>query len=502
MNTSVEALEGNRVKITVTVDEAAVVAQFKQTYRQLAGQYSIPGFRKGKAPRGVINNVLGKDAVAAQVTDAVVNDSCGRAIDAAEVFPVGKPSFDDDMPLVVDGQAYTYSFELGVTPEVELSGYDAVSFALPAEGATDAEVDAEVDALTAHYVEFVDAAANAKVKEDGFVSMTVAATDAKGERMEALCAEGRQYGLGSGSWPADFDAELVGMKKGEQKQFELEFEGAPVSFDVTVNAVQKKKQLELTDEWVKSTFGLEDVADLRKNISEGITSQKAAVLPRMKEARALEALLERVTDEAPEAMVEGAEQQLVQDFFQQLQRQGLTFDAYLAAQDLTPQQFREDVKKQAADTVKQDLALDAWARHAGIAVTDEDVSAEFARSGAEDPAAVEKSWRDAGQIHLVRQGVLRQKALESVLEGAVITEEQPEGEAEKKPAKKASAKKAAKKKDADAEADAEKGADEAPAKKPAKKASAKKADAKDEGTEKAAKAKKKAADKPADESAE
>ena len=115
-------------------------------------------------------------------------------------------------------------------------------------------------------------------------------------------------------------------------------------------------------------------------------------------------------------MRESAEATLIQDFFQQLQSQGMTFDRYLMQQGITPDQFKEDVKKQAADVAKQDLALDAWARHFGMEATDEDVTAEFQKSGVEDPAALEKEWRANGQLHMVRQGIMRTKAVYDLME--------------------------------------------------------------------------------------
>ncbi|MFR4802483.1 MAG: hypothetical protein ACLT98_03600 [Eggerthellaceae bacterium] len=112
--------------------------------------------------------------------------------------------------------------------------------------------------------------------------------------------------------------------------------------------------------------------------------------------------------------------------FTQLQNQGATFDAYLKAQDITPEDFKEDVKLQAIDNVKENLALDAWARHAGIEVTDEDILDEFKNSGAEDTDALFAEWKSQGRLHIVREGIIRGKALEALLKEADIEEvEQP-----------------------------------------------------------------------------
>ena len=135
----------------------------------------------------------------------------------------------------------------------------------------------------------------------------------------------------------------------------------------------------------------------------------------------LRALAERLDGEVPETMVDEASASLMQDFFNQLQRQGMTLDAYLKQQDITSAQFREDIQAQATDVAAQDLALDAWAAEKGFEVTDEDIREEFVKSGAEDPDALMAEWRKNGQMHLVRQGILRQKAAENAVETAVVT---------------------------------------------------------------------------------
>ena len=220
-------------------------------------------------------------------------------------------------------------------------------------------------------------------------------------------------------------------------------------------------------------FGFENVADLRTRVADSILEQKEEVLPRIKENQCLSKLADRLQGDVPEAMCEEAETSLLQDFFQQLQRQGVSFDAYLKQQGITPDRFKEDVKAQAADMTKQDLALDAWARHYNMEVTDEDVAEEFVKSGVEDPKKLQEEWRRNGQLHMVKNGIARTRAAEDVMEKAVVTIVEPGAAAdkkdEKKPAKKSAAKKTAKKDEAKAEATEKKPAAKKAAPKKAKK---------------------------------
>lgn len=490
VETKVEALKDNRVKVTVTVDAKDIDVRIKKTYKDFAHKYNFPGFRAGKAPRPIIDNALGAEAVVATVTDDVVNETYPRAIDGANVYPIGKPTFGDDMGLVEGGKSFVYTLEVDVKPELELSSYEPVAIEMPVDGATDAEIDEQIEGLREHYYDYEDAAAATKIKEDSYMDMSMKATDDSGEEIAAMTADSRLYGMGTGLFPATFDAELMGMKKGQTKSFAIDVPAEPtimtqplmgktakINFDVEVKAVKNKVLPEVTEEWVKDTMGFEGVEDLRTRVADSIKEQKAEVLPRIKENQCLAVLADRLEGDVPESLCEEAETNLLQDFFQQLQRQGASFDAYLAQQGITPDQFKDDVKAQAKDMTRQDMALDAWARHFKMDVSDQDVVDEFEKSGAPEPKKLQEEWTKNGQLHMVRNGIARTNAAKDVMDTAVVTELKP-GEAvkkeEKKPAKKAAAKKATKKDEI---------AEDAAEKKPAKKPAAKKAAKKDEAVE-------------------
>ena len=173
---------------------------------------------------------------------------------------------------------------------------------------------------------------------------------------------------------------------------------------------------------VLGQLGFESVDALKEEISSSITQQKEQVIPQIKENSCALELVKRVEGEAPESLVEQTEAQLLQDFFGQLQRAGMSFDNYLMQQGIDNAEFKEDVKRQAADDAKRELALDAWARHKGIEATDEDVTMEFVRAGLDDPKKTEREWRESGRLYLIREGIIRSKAMADVLETAKVTE--------------------------------------------------------------------------------
>ncbi|MBO4364993.1 MAG: trigger factor [Eggerthellaceae bacterium] len=434
METTVEILEGNQKKVTVTVDAKEVDNRIRKQYKDFAYQYNFPGFRKGKAPRPVIDNTLGKQAVVATVTDDIVNGLYPLAMDELDLIAMGQPEIETSTDLVQAGQPFSFTAVVDTRPELDLDNFEPVSIKLPAATATEAEIDSQIDELRQYYFDFKDSPANTKVKEDSFVDLAMTATNAEGEAIDSLATESRLYELGRGLFPEAFDEALLGMKKGDTKSIEIDMTTEPstigsglpdagvITFEFTVNQVKKKILPELNDEWAKNTAGFESLQAMRDMIAQNINMQKSSMLPRLRENEALYALQERLQGEVPEVLCEAEEQNLIQNFFMQMQQSGMTFDAYLAQAGLTPETFKDDIKKQAADVVAQDLALDAWARNADIQISDEDISAEFERSGAEDPKALEKQWRENGQMAMLRAGMRRQRALEQILDSLIVEE--------------------------------------------------------------------------------
>lgn len=437
METKVEALEGNQKKLTVTIDAEDVDARIKKQYKDFAYKYNFPGFRKGKAPRPVIDSALGKEAVRATVTDDVLNSLYPIAMDENDLIPIGQPAFEDAESMVEAGKPYSFAVTVETRPELELSSYDRVSVKLPSSEASDEDIDAQIGELLNYYYTFEDCEDDVEVADGSFVELVLNATDAEGNDVPRITTESRLYELGGGLFPRSFDEALKGMKKGDAKTVEIDMSEPSMlasglenpgktTIEVEVKQLKTKVLPTLDDEWAQKTAGFEGgVKELRERVAESVKQQKEDVLPRIRENETLYALQERLEGDVPAGLAEQEEQTLLQNFFMQMQQSGMTFDQYLASAGLTTDNFRDDLKKQAKDVVAQDLALDAWARHAGIEVTDEEVTAEFAKSGADDPAELEADWRKNGRIASLRAGMKRARALEAIIEDLQVEELKP-----------------------------------------------------------------------------
>ena len=421
------ALEANRKKVAVTVDAAEVDSRIKAQYKDFARKYHFPGFRKGKAPRPVIDSVLGKEAVAATVTEDIISSLYPLALDDNDLVVMGQPEFEDTDDMVEQGKPYRFAFTVETRPEFELVSYEPLSVKLPSEEPTEEEIDGQIKELLDYYYTFEDCADDAQAGEGGFVEVALDVKDAEGQDVAALSTDSRLYEMGGGLFPKSFDEALMDMRKGDAKTVEIDFsepsmmasslEGVGAcTVEIEVKQLKEKVLPELDDEWAKTTAGFEGgVKELRERVASSVKEQKQGLFSTIRENEALYALQERLQGEPPAGMAEQQEQELLQNFFMQIQQSGLTFDQYLAQNGLTPETFHGDLKRQAADVVAQDLALDAWARHNDIQVSDADITAEFEKSGVEDPAALEKEWREQGRIAGLRASIKRSRAIEDIV---------------------------------------------------------------------------------------
>ena len=221
MEAKIEKLEDSKVKAVVTAEAKEVDSYVGKTYKDLARQYSFPGFRKGKAPRPVIDNAVGRESVLAAATEDLVNGLYPQVVEEQGLFPVASPDFGDIDP-VKPGEPFTFEVTITVKPELELSSYDPVEVEIPFEKATEKEIDSQVDALRNHYKSYENAPAATKLTADRAADLTIKATKEDGEEVGSLTSESLLYNLGTGLYAEALDKELEGIKKGENRTFTVD----------------------------------------------------------------------------------------------------------------------------------------------------------------------------------------------------------------------------------------------------------------------------------------
>lgn len=417
----------DKMAATVTVPAADVDKAIAKTYKDIAKKYNFQGFRRGHAPRPVIDGIIGRESVLAQATNDLLNVVEPMMLEELDVTPVGRVSFGEegaDPQLASQGSDYVVTATIGVRPTCELESYDAPEINLPPEEATESEIDWQINQLLTYQVTYEDVEEDRAAEPGDVVSVDIENVEGAGH----LAGKNRLLALDGQQVPEQLQEGIVGMKKGEEKAIEWththvhegEEHSHTFSVKVTLNGIKKAVTPELDDEVAKK-FGFDDVAAFRAAVKEEIEGDKKTTIPNLKEDRVVEAMGKVLKLETvPEAYQNEIFNELASEFLAQLQRQNVSLDMFLRARGLKSDDFIADLRVQAEERARQSLALDAVAAKLGLEATEDDVRAEFERAGVEDVDASVKQWREEGRLPAIRDSIRRTKALDWLVENAKV----------------------------------------------------------------------------------
>ncbi len=427
-----EKAADDKVAVKVTVAAEDVDAAVKQAYKDIAYKYNFQGFRRGHAPRPVIDSIVGRKGVLAQATDDLMQRIQPYMIEELDIVPVKRPDWGKDVEPVVEHEEYHASCTVVVPPSCALKSYDAPAIKMPPATATEAEIDAQVEQLMSYHTTYEDDP-DATVVKAG--DMIVAKVENK-LNVPELAGEARTLGLANPNLPKAFVGAVVGMKVGETKDItwsrehrmedpEPADEKGNRNFEAVVTVISIKKPVtpELTDEFAKSSFGFDTVEKFRDAVKEEIEQDKKQRLPGLKEDRAVAAIGEQLDlEKVPEDYQNQVFSELANEFLGQLSRRGMNLDMYLNARQIKSDDFLADLHEQAEDRARQSLALDALVEKLGIECTDEDVCKEFKNSQVKNIDASIAEFKQDGRLPAVRQSIRRSKAVDWLVDNAKVSE--------------------------------------------------------------------------------
>jgi trigger factor len=377
MKSSVEPLEGNKVKLYVEVDEAEFDRDIDQAFKSIAREVKLPGFRNGKAPRRVLEARIGLGPAREQALRDAIPRYLGKAVREHDVDLIATPQIE-----VTGGQdegMVEFEAECEVRPEIAIPGYGGLRIELDPIDPTDAEVEEaqQLELRGAGSLDDVDRPAQA----GDFLTIDIAATR-DGEEVAGLNTEDFSYELGKGWVTDDFDEHLTGASVGDVLTFSSKPKGTEVEadFTVTVKAVQELIAAEATDDWVSENVGeFDTVEEWTQSIRERLAEAKLAQVRQTVMPKLTEALTNLVDVEPPASMVDAEMQSRLQTIARQFQAQGIDFGAWLSATGQDPREFMEGSRPQAEQAVKADLALRAVAAAEDIDVSDDELDMEYSR---------------------------------------------------------------------------------------------------------------------------
>lgn len=429
METSVETLEGNKVRLRVAVPADEFESAIDAAFRKLAREIRIPGFRPGKAPRRILEAHLGTELAREQALRDALPDYYSRAVAAESLDTIAPPEID--VTAGQDSGDVEFDAVVEVRPQARVEGYAGLKVTLPDPAVPEADVDAQVDIIRDRFADLEDSAAPLQKGDYAQLNIKGYVHD---EEVPGLTASDFLYEVGSELVVPKLDTELTGRRPGDIVRFNDvlparwgERAGQEVSFQVLVKETKRKVLPEVTDEWVREASEFDTLEELRKDIRarmEGIRRIQAQLALRDK---LLDAVAGLVEVEIPESLVTGEMERRLHSMIHRLQEQGATIEQYLAATGQTEDQLVAQVRIEAVMGVKADLALRAVASQEEIEVADAEVDAEIARlaerTGAK-PAQLRREIERGRGLEAVRSELARGKALQFLVDHAVVVDEE------------------------------------------------------------------------------
>ena len=425
MKTSVIELEDNKVKLSVEVDEQEFETALDATFRKIAREVKVPGFRPGKAPRKLLEARLGEGVARGEALRDAIPDYYAQAVREHEVDVIAAPEIE-----ITEGEEagpVVFDAVVEVRPIVTVPGYDSLRVTLPRPAATDEEIDAQIDRMRRQYAELETV--DREAAEGDIVTIDVTGSQ-EDEELEGLTAQDYSYEVGSAAIVPELDEALIGASAGDELSFEADHPDPDedgLHFEVTLKEVKERVLPEATDEWAAEASEFDTLAELRADLAERMTTVRRMQAQMNLRDKVGEATADLVDLEVPEPLIAGEMRQRLEDFSMRLQAQGLNLDQWLASSGQDPNEFVEELRTTATRAAKFDLALRAVADAEQIEATDEDLEAEFGQVAQQldlTPEAVRLRFEDADQVSAIRGDIRRRKALDWLVESVEIVDEE------------------------------------------------------------------------------
>ena len=420
--------EGNRVRLSVEIDEAEIDKALDEVMGRLAREVRVPGFRPGKVPRRVIEARMGgAGALRSEALREALPDFYARAVSDTEVDPIDQPEID----ITSGDESGPVSFDavVEVRPTVTIPGYQGLVVTLPALEVPDEDVTAQIDRLRATSGELVEVSRPAQAGDQ--VTLDIRGTrggavsdDADGD----LTAEDFLYEVGSGTVVPELDEQLVGAKAGDSRTFDSTIEGQDqtITFEVAVKDVKELVLPEVTDEWAAEASEFETAAELTEDVTKRLRQMRIVQAQMALQSKAIEALVELVDEDIPEILILEEQRERIHDLNHRLEQQGLGLGQFLAATGRDEQEFLDELRASALQGVKSDLALRALVEAEEIELTDEELDTELAAMGERlDMGAdqVREELERAGRLPAVRSDRRKAKAMRWLLDNVELVDD-------------------------------------------------------------------------------
>lgn len=395
MSLQVEKLEGNMAKLTIEASAEDFEKALDTAYQKNKGKIALPGFRKGKAPRAMIEKMYGKEVFYEDAANVLIPSAYAKAVDECEEEIVSQPTID--VVQAEAGKPFIFTAEVALKPEVTLGKYKGVEVEAIDVTVTDEDVNAAIDRERENNARTVTVEDRA-VKEKDVVTLDFEGF-VDGVAFEGGKGENYPLTIGSKTFIPGFEDQLVGAELNKEVEVNVTFPedyqaeelaGKPAVFKCTVKEIKEKQLPELDDEFASEVSEFETLAEYKEDVKKNLTEKKEADAKNQKEQKVIEAIIADAKMDIPEAMVASQQRQMAEDFAQRLQMQGLSIEQYFQFTGLTAETFLAQMKPQAENRIKTRLVLEAVAAAENMVVSEEEYKDELKKMAEAYQMEVEK----------------------------------------------------------------------------------------------------------------
>ena len=384
MSLQVEKLEHNMARLTIEVSAEELEKAIQKVYQKTKNRINVPGFRKGKVPRNVIERMYGKEVFYEDAANELVPDAYENALEECEEKIVSSPKIT--VTKIEAGQPFIFTAEVALKPEVRLGKYKGVKVAAQPLDVTEEEITKELSREQENNARTIEV--EGRAVENGDIATIDFEGFVDGEAFEGGKGENYPLTIGSGAFIPGFEEQLIGKNKEEEVEVNVTFpeeyhaqelQGKEALFKVVIREVKTKELPELDDEFAAEVSEFDTLAEYKEDIRKKLAEKKEQEAKAAKEEAVVDAIIADADMEIPDAMLETQQRQVVDEFSQRLRMQGLSLEQYFQVTGLDMQKLMEQVKPQAMKRIQSRLVLEAVVTAEVITASDEDYEKEIAR---------------------------------------------------------------------------------------------------------------------------
>ena len=420
----------NQAELTITVDKETVAKAINKGYMKIAKQVDIPGFRKGKAPKFVIEQKIGQGAILEEAAEIMMAPAYGQAISEEGLNPVARPEVE--ILEIGEDKEFVFKATVVLQPEPAISEYKGLKLTKKSAVVTEEDIEAHIERMRDRHAKMVNVEEGVVEEDDIAYIDYVGSVDG----VEFPGGKGDNYplGIGSDTFIPGFEEQLKGVAIGADTEVNVTFpedyhaedlKGKAALFKVHVNKIQRKELAELTDDFVKLISPAENVEDYKKHVEEELKAQAERSANEDLKNQAIEALLANTEVEIPSVMVDDKIEEFLSDISARLSQQGLALDQYLQYIGKTMDELKEEQRPSAEKSVKTEVTLLEVAKKENIEATDVDVDAEIAKVALmtnSKPEDIKARLMESGQFSVLVFSIMLKKSIDFLVENAEIVE--------------------------------------------------------------------------------